>query len=112
MSLKEKIGICILCATSYLLLPYLSLNFYSIEEMAKASFVILAITTFLSFAINIVITYLKGKYISLPIISSVVSIPLYFIFNASAIVLIVLVILMSFLGYFLGGIFTRTEEEK
>lgn len=112
MNLREKIAAALLCIASYLVLPYLTLYFFPIEELNKAGFLIFTIVTFSSFAINIVITYLRGKDISLPIISSIISLPLYFLFNISALLLIVLIVLMSFLGYFLGGIFTKKEEKN
>ncbi|MDO4813655.1 MAG: hypothetical protein Q3988_01040 [Gemella sp.] len=108
MNLKERIALTILFLSSYLLLPTIVLNYN--DDLSKAAFIILLLVAFMSFAINMLITYFKGKHIEVPILSVLLSLPLFYIFNKSAVVPVVIIAVLSFLAYFLGGIFTIKGE--
>lgn len=109
MKFFEKIALIFIFLASYLLLPLLILNFS--DDIEKAALIILLVLAFVSFAINMLVTYFKGRHIEVPILSSLASTTLFYTFNSSAIVPLVIVLVMSFLAYYLGGLFTIKEEK-
>ena len=88
--------------TLYYIIPLLLLYFSSDEYIGKIGFIILLLVAFFSFAINLLYLFFIEKWIYTPVITSVLSVPMLYTFNSSAIVLIVLSLLFSFLGYFIG----------
>lgn len=95
--------IFIACSFFYII-PLIVLNFFKIEDVNKAGFIIILICAFTSFAVNLIYIFLKEKYIYLPIIITVLSVPLIFIYNSSAVILIIVIALFSFFGYLVGSI--------
>lgn len=94
---------------SILVIPLLIIKVSTIENINKSGFLILLLVSFAAFSLNIIFTYFKGKDIILPIISSTTSLFLFLFFNKTAIVLIIMIVLFSCLGYFLGTLFSKEK---
>lgn len=97
----------LLYVISYAIIPIIIVNYMTNDNITQAAFFIIMMTSFLAFAINILHSYLYGKNIILPILSIITSLAMLLIFNKSVIVIILLITIFSFLGYFLGNMFTR-----
>lgn len=111
MNIKTKDFIIMLTIfiVSYLFIPLIILNYIDVNEINKVGFFIILLISFLSFSYNIIYSYIRGNNIIIPILSIVISILLIFIFNKSAIIIVIIVSLLSFLGYYLGNIFTKSK---
>ncbi|MBF0709820.1 MULTISPECIES: hypothetical protein [unclassified Gemella] len=110
MKILERIALLLIFLAAYLLLPLLILNYTN--DISQAGLIILLVLTFISFAINMLVTYFKGKHIEVPILSVVTATILFYTFNSSAVVPLILIFLMSFLAYYLGSIFSIKEKDS
>ncbi len=88
----------------YYVIPLLFIKFYT-GASDKAAFILLLLYTFSSFAVTLLVSYFFGRKIYTPIVSSIISLPLLLIFNQSAIVVILVIILFSFLSYLISSLF-------
>ena len=107
MKFKDILGVLFILGGSFYLLPFIILKKFSEDELTKASFLIMLIFVFISFALNIVYVYFREKNIIIPILTTVLVLPLFKVFNSSVIVLVVLVFIFSFLGYYLGKLISK-----
>ena len=107
MKVRDILAVLIILCASFYLLPLIILKKFSEEELSKAAFLIMLIFIFISFAVNIMYVYFREKNILIPIITTLLVIPLVKIFNSSVIILIILVFIFSFLGYFLGKLVAK-----
>ena len=90
--------------TLFYVIPLLLINFSSTDNLNKYAFIIMLLVGFSAFAINLLYIYFVDKKITIPLIVTALSIPLIFIFNSSAFVLIIIIGLFSFFGYFAGSL--------
>lgn len=88
----------------YYVIPLLFIKFYT-GASDKAAFILLLLYTFSSFAVTLLVSYFFGRKIYTPIVSIIISLPLLLIFNQSAIVVILVIILFSFLSYLISSLF-------
>ena len=98
MQRKTLLGIFLLTSILYYVIPLLFLKFYS-GTSDKAGFILILVYGFSSFAITLLITHLLQRTIYTPLLSIILALPLFFIFNSSALVLILLIIVFSFVAY-------------
>ena len=105
MKTKKYLLLFFSIITTFYVIPYLLINFSNTENLNKTAFIIMLITGFCSFSINLIYSYYIEKSIYTPIITSLLSVGLLLIFNSSAWVLIVIIAIFAFLGYFIGNIF-------
>lgn len=103
MNRKNFLGVFLLTSIFYYVIPLSFLKFYN-GESGKAGFILILAYGFFSFAITLLITYLFERTIYIPLLSIILALPLFFIFNSSALVLILVIITFSFLGYFLTAL--------
>lgn len=98
MQRKTILGIFLLTSVLYYIVPLLFLKFYN-GTSDKAGFILILAYGFSSFAITLLVSYLLQRTIYTPLLSIVLALPLFFIFNSSALVLILIIIVFSFLAY-------------
>lgn len=98
MQRKTILGIFLLTSILYYIIPLLFLKFYN-GQSDKAGFILILAYGFSSFAITLLVSYLLQRTIYTPLLSIVLALPLFFIFNSSALVLILIIIVFSFLAY-------------
>lgn len=98
MQRKTLLGIFLLTSILYYIIPLLFLKFYN-GQSDKAGFILILAYGFSSFAITLLVSYLLQRTIYTPLLSTVLALPLFFIFNSSALVLILIIIVFSFLAY-------------
>lgn len=103
MKRKTVLGEFLLTSILYYIIPLFFLKFYN-GESGKAGFILILAYGFFSFAITLLITYLFERTIYIPLLSIILALPLFFIFNSSALLLILVIITFSFLGYFLTAL--------
>lgn len=103
MQRKTLLGIFLLTSILYYVIPLLFLKFYS-GTSDKAGFILILVYGFSSFAVTLLITYLLQRTIYTPLLSVILALPLFFIFNSSALVLILLIIAFSFVAYALTAL--------
>lgn len=106
---KEIFFMTFIFVTSYLIIPITILNYSSVENINKAALIIFLLTAFLAFAINIIFSYLRGKNLLIPLLSVAISLGLLVTFNNSAALLTIVITILSYLGYYLGTIFTKNK---
>lgn len=99
----------ILFIIEYIAIPLAILKFTNIESINKAAFFIILSSIFFAFSSNLIFTYFLGKQIIFPISSAIISLGLLFIFNKSVLIIIGLIVIFSFLGYYLGSIFHKKD---
>lgn len=109
MSLKNIFLNLVAFVIAYILTPLAILFFTKNTSADKLGFIIMLILLFLSFSLNLVFTYFQGKQIQIPLLSSMITVMLFFIFNTSVIVMIIMMIIASFVGHLLGRLFTKKE---
>lgn len=112
LKIKDIFIMILVFVTSYAAIPLIFLNFYSGDNALKLAFAILLITAFLSFASNLIYTYIRGFYIYIPILSIICSCLLFTIFNNSVLLVIIIVSILSFFGTFIGNIFTIKNKKE
>lgn len=98
MQRKTILGIFLLTSILYYIIPLLFLKFYN-GTSDKAGFILILAYGFSSFAITLLVSYLLQRTIYTPLLSIVLALPLFFIFNSSALVLILIIIVFSFIAY-------------
>lgn len=103
MKRKTVLGEFLLTSILYYIIPLLFLKFYN-GESGKAGFILILAYGFFSFAITLLISYLLERTIYIPLLSIILALPLFFIFNSSGIVLIIVIIVFSFLAYTLSAL--------
>lgn len=103
MNKRIFLGIFLLTSIFYYVLPLTFLKFYN-GTTDKAGFILILAYGFFSFSITVLISYFKERTIFTPLLSSMLALPLFFIFNSSALVIILIIIVFSFLGYFLTSL--------
>ena len=103
MQRKTILGIFLLTSILYYIVPLLFLKFYN-GTSDKAGFILILFYGFSSFAITMLVTFLGQRTIYTPLISVILALPLFFIFNSSALVLILLIIVFSFVAYTLTAL--------
>lgn len=103
MQKKTILGTFLLTSILYYIIPLLFLKFYN-GSSDKAGFILILTYTFFSFMITLVLSYFLERTIFTPILSSILALPLFFIFNSSALVLIIVIILFSFIAYGLSSL--------
>ena len=103
MQRKTLLGIFLLTSILYYIIPLLFLKFYN-GSSDKAGLILILAYGFFSFAITVLISYFIERTILTPVFSIFLALPLFFIFNSSALVLILVIIAFSFLGYFLTAL--------
>ena len=103
MQRKTLLGIFLLTSILYYIIPLLFLKFYN-GTSDKAGFILLLAYGFSSFAITMLVTFLGQRTIYTPLLSIILALPLFFIFNSSALVLILIIIGFSFIAYALSGL--------
>lgn len=111
IKIKDLFIMTVIFVTSYIAVPIAILKFYKTEDGAKLALFIILTTAFLSFASNLLYAYIRGKYIFIPLLSIIVSGFLLALFNNTATMLILIISVLSILGYFLGNLFTRSDKE-
>ena len=103
MQRKTLLGTFLLTSILYYIVPLLFLKFYN-GTSDKAGFILILFYGFSSFAITMLITFLGQRTIYTPLLSVILALPLFFIFNSSALVLILLIIVFSFVAYTLTAL--------
>lgn len=98
MQRKTILGTFLLTSILYYIVPLLFLKFYN-GTSDKAGFILILFYGFSSFAITMLVTFLGQRTIYTPLLSIILALPLFFIFNSSALVLILLIIVFSFVAY-------------
>ena len=98
MQRKTLLGIFLLTSILYYIIPLLFLKFYN-GTSDKAGFILILAYGFASFAITLLVSYSLQRTIYTPLLSIVLALPLFFIFNSSALVLILIIIVFSFIAY-------------
>ena len=98
MQRKTILGIFLLTSILYYIIPLLFLKFYN-GTSDKAGFILILAYGFSSFAITMLTTFLGQRTIYTPLLSIILALPLFFIFNSSALVLILIIIIFSFVAY-------------
>lgn len=98
MQRKTILGIFLFTSVLYYIVPLLFLKFYN-GTSDKAGFILILAYGFSSFAITLLVSYLLQRTIYTPLLSIVLALPLFFIFNSSALVLILIIIVFSFVAY-------------
>lgn len=98
MQRKTILGIFLLTSILYYIIPLLFLKFYN-GTSDKAGFILILAYGFSSFAITLLVSYLLQRTIYTPLLSIILALPLFFIFNSSALVLILIIIVFSFIAY-------------
>ena len=98
MQRKTILGIFLLTSILYYIVPLLFLKFYN-GTSDKAGFILILAYGFSSFAITMLVTFLGKRTIYTPLLNIILALPLFFIFNSSALVLILLIIVFSFVAY-------------
>lgn len=101
MKRKTILGIFLLTSILYYIVPLLFLKFYN-GQSDKAGFILILAYGFSSFAITLLVTYLIQRTIYTPLLSIALALPLLSIFNSSALVLILIIIVFSFIAYALS----------
>ena len=103
MQRKTLLGTFLLTSILYYIVPLLFLKFYN-GTSDKAGFILILFYGFSSFAITMLTTFLGQRTIYTPLLSIILALPLFFIFNSSALVLILLIIVFSFVAYVLTAL--------
>lgn len=103
MQRKTLLGTFLLTSILYYIVPLLFLKFYN-GTSDKAGFILILFYGFSSFAITMLVTFLGQRTIYTPLLSIILALPLFFIFNTSALVLILLIIVFSFVAYALTAL--------
>ncbi|WP_448905832.1 hypothetical protein [Gemella sp.] len=103
MQRKTLLGTFLLTSILYYIVPLLFLKFYN-GTSDKAGFILILFYGFSSFAITMLVTFLGQKTIYTPLLSIILALPLFIIFNSSALVLILLIIVFSFVAYALTAL--------
>lgn len=109
--IKDIFILVTLFSISYVAIPLATLNFINENNVNNYALFIICFTSFSAFAINMIYVYFKGKKVISPIISCLVALTTYFIFNKSILMVIALIIIFSFAGYLLGKLFTKVEDK-
>ncbi|MBF0714133.1 hypothetical protein HZY83_05540 [Gemella sp. GH3] len=99
----------VLFIIEYIIFPMIILKFANTETINKVAFFIILSSVFFAFSTNLVVTYIYGRNITIPIMSIIISIALLFVFNKSVFIIIILIIIFSFIGYYLGTIFHKEK---
>ena len=103
MQRKTLLGTFLLTSILYYIVPLLFLKFYN-GTSDKAGFILILFYGFSSFAITMLVTFLGQRTIYTPLLSIILALPLFFIFNSSALVLILLILVFSFVAYALTAL--------
>mgnify|MGYP000843825266 FL=1 len=103
MQKKTILGTFLLTSILYYILPLCFLKFYN-GSSDKAGFILILTFTFFSFMITLLVSYFLERTKFTHILSSILALPLFFIFNLSAIVLIIIIIVFSFIAYSLSSL--------
>ena len=103
MQRKTFLGIFLLTSIFYYIIPLLFLKLYN-GTSDKAGFILILVYGFTSFAITLLISYFIQKTIFIPVLSTILALPLFFIFNSSALVLILIILVFSFIAYGLSSL--------
>ena len=103
MQRKTLLGIFLLTSILYYIIPLLFLKFYN-GTSDKAGFILILAYGFSSFAITLLVTYFIQRTIYTPLLSIILALPLFFIFNSSALVLILIILVFSFIAYGLSSL--------
>ena len=97
MNKKSLLATFILTSILYYIIPLIFLKFYS-GSSDKAGFILIL------FYITMLISYFIERKVYIPLFSIILSIPLIYVFNSSAFVIIILITIFSFLSYGLSAI--------
>lgn len=104
MKTKNVLLTFLITSIFYYAVPFLFLHFSKENNLSKIGLILILFFTFVSFAINLIISFFLERNILIPIITSVLAVPLLYTFNTSAVVLIIIIIIFSFLAYGLSGL--------
>lgn len=107
LKLKDIFIMTLVFITSYIIVPLFVVYYSDENNLAIYGFFIILMLVFLSFSSNLIYTYFKGKYIIIPLLSVIISISLIWVLNPTATFLVLLIAIFSFIGYFLGTIFSK-----
>lgn len=99
---KDMLITILIAEAFFYIVPLIILNFFEQENVNKAGFIIILLCAFVAFCVNLIYIFLKEKYIYLPLVITLLSLPLIFIYNSSAIMLIIVIAIFSFFAYFVG----------
>ena len=103
MNKKSLLATFILTSILYYIIPLIFLKFYS-GSSDKAGFILILFYICSSFAVTMLISYFIERKVYIPLFSIILSIPLIYVFNSSAFVIIILIAIFSFLSYGLSAI--------
>ena len=81
MQRKTLLGTFLLTSILYYIVPLLFLKFYN-GTSDKAGFILILAYGFSSFAITMLVTFLGQRTIYTPLLSIILALPLFFIFNS------------------------------
>lgn len=100
---KTILSTFLLTSVLYYIIPIAFLKFYS-GTSDKAGFILMLLYIFSSFSTTMLVSYFYERKIYIPILSTLLALPIFFIFNFSAIVIIIIVTIFSFLAYFISSL--------
>ena len=103
MQRKTLLGIFLLTSILYYIVPLLFLKFYN-GTSDKAGFILILAYGFSSFAITMLVTFLGQRTTYTPLLSIILALPIFFIFNSSGLVIIMLITIFSFFAYALTSL--------
>ena len=103
MNKKSLLATFILTSILYYIIPLIFLKFYS-GSSDKAGFIFILFYICSAFSITMLISYFIERKVYIPLFSIILSIPLIYVFNSSAFVIIILIAIFSFLSYGLSAI--------
>ena len=98
MNKKSLLATLILTSILYYIIPLIFLKFYS-GSSDKAGFILILFYICSAFSITMLISYSIERKVYIPLFSIILSIPLIYVFNSSAFVIIILIAIFSFLSY-------------
>ena len=103
MNKKSLLATFILTSILYYIIPLIFLKFYS-GSSDKAGFILIWFYICSACSITMLISYFIERKVYIPLFSIILSIPLIYVFNSSAFVIIILIAIFSFLSYGLSAI--------
>lgn len=100
---KTILSTFLLTSVLYYIIPIAFLKFYT-GTSDKAGFFLMLFYIFSSFTINILVSYFFERKILVPILTILLALPIFIIYNSSAIVIIIIITIFSFLAYFISSL--------
>lgn len=103
MNKKTILSTFILTSALYYVIPLLFLKFYN-GSSEKSGLILILFFTFASFSITMLVSYFFERKLYIPLLNIILALPIFTIFNSSAIVLIIIIIIFSFVAYALSSL--------